>query len=330
VWRGLAAIGCCGLAVPEAHGGAGGGMVDLGVVLEELGRTVHPGPFLSSAVGAVGALLEADDPDVCADLLPSLADGSCIGTVAFEETGRPPTATPATTARPVDGVEHRLSGEKVWVADAVAADLLVVTAAGDDTGLQLFAVDAAAPGVTITARPTIDGTRRFADVELRDVAGRRIGSADATGTASAVVDRLLVAWVIDGVGAASRALELAVAYAGERVQFGVPIGSFQAVQHLCADMLHDIELARAGAYYAMWAIDAAEPGERHRAATMAKAWASDALARVGAGVVQVFGGIGFTWEHDAHLFTKRLLTLQQVLGGSGHHLDRLADLVIEG
>ena len=143
-----------------------------------------------------------------------------------------------------------------------------------------------------------------------------------------VVDRVLAALVVDGLGAAEVALEMAVAYAKERTQFGRPIGSFQAVQHLCADMLLSLELGRAGAYYALWAADEASPAEAHRAATMAKAFAGDAFFRIGANAIQVFGGIGFTWEHDVHLFYKRLLTLQQAHGTATEHLEELADLVL--
>jgi alkylation response protein AidB-like acyl-CoA dehydrogenase len=142
------------------------------------------------------------------------------------------------------------------------------------------------------------------------------------------VDRLVVAGVVDGVGAASRALEMAVDYAKERRQFDRPIGSFQAVQHLCADMLRSVELARAGAYYACWAADAADAAERHRAATMAQAFAADELYGVGASLIQVHGGIGFTWEHDAHLYYKRLLTLKELAGGSPGQLEELASLIL--
>ncbi|HEX4778711.1 MAG TPA: acyl-CoA dehydrogenase family protein, partial [Acidimicrobiia bacterium] len=143
-----------------------------------------------------------------------------------------------------------------------------------------------------------------------------------------VVDRLAVADVVDGVGAAARALELAVEYARTRVQFDRPIGSFQAVQHLCADMLQAVELARAGAYYACWAIDAADESERHRAVTMAKAFASDELYRVGASAVQVFGGVGFTWEHDIHLYLKRLMSLRTAGGTTDDHLADLAEIAL--
>ena len=288
VWKGLAELGVTGLLVPEADGGAGTGMVEMGVVLLEMGRAVHPGPFLSSAVGAAGALTSAG----AHDMLPAIADGSLVATIARGD-------------------------ELSCVPDAGAADVVLV-AFGD----ELVAVDRSSCDV----RPlkTVDGTRKFASVSFDRSSARRVGAVDWP----EVDDRLTAAIVVDGVGAAERAMELAVAYAKERVQFDKPIGSFQAVQHLCADMLQLVEMARAGAYYALWACDAADAGERHRAATMAKAYASEALFRVGANAIQVFGGIGFTWEHDVHLFYKRLLTLQTWLGGSREKLEELARIVL--
>ena len=176
--------------------------------------------------------------------------------------------------------------------------------------------------------PTVDATRKEAAVVLTGASATRLGDGDATNALAEVVDRVLAAYVVDGVGAASAALDLAVAYAKERVQFDRPIGSFQAVQHRCAEMLQLLELGRAGGYYALWACDAADGAERHRAATMAKAFAGDAYFRIGASAIQVFGGVGFTWEHDIHLYYKRLLTLQQVLGGSPEHLEELATIVL--
>ena len=288
VWKGLAALGVTGLLVPEADGGAGMGMVDMGVVLLEMGRALHPGPFLSSAVGAASALTSAG----ARDLLPAIADGSLVATVARG-----------------DGLS--------FVPDAAAADLILV-AFGD----ELVAVERDACDVRPVA--TVDGSRKFGRVSFDRSAARSVGAVDL----AEVDDRLTTALVVDGVGAAERATELAVAYAKERVQFDKPIGSFQAVQHLCADMLQAVEMARAGAYYALWACDGADAGERHRAATMAKAFASEALFRVGANAVQVFGGIGFTWEHDVHLFYKRLLTLQQAYGDAADQLEELASLVL--
>ncbi|HVM40105.1 MAG TPA: acyl-CoA dehydrogenase family protein [Acidimicrobiia bacterium] len=329
VWRELSALGLTGILVPETHGGAGMGMVDMGVVLEEMGRAAHPGHFLSSAVSAVHVVQSVAIDDEQADLLPSLADGSLVATVALLEPGRRyDWRAPATTAKAgTDG--WTLHGTKAHVPDGAAAGLLLVTASTDD-GLGVFAVETDASGMTITPQTSVDGTRKQATVELNGAPARLLGtpgSAVETAVATAV-DVTVVALVVDAVGAASWCLDTALAYAKEREQFGRPIGSFQAVKHLCADMLHDLELARAGSYYALWAVDAGDEAERHRAATMAKAYASDALFRVAASTIQVLAGIGFTWEHDAHLFYKRIVSMQQALGTSTDHLAELADLVL--
>jgi alkylation response protein AidB-like acyl-CoA dehydrogenase len=327
VWTGLAGLGATGLLVADAYGGAGGGMVDVAVVLEELGRAVHPGPFASSAVGAVSLVSGAGSHDDRAVLLPELASGETVGTAALYEAGRRADwSAPGTRAAHADG-GWKVTGVKTHVPDAVAADVLVVTANADGE-LGAFVVDRDAAGLETAATPTVDGTRKFATVTLADTPARRLGGGDATSAVAETVDRLVVAGVVDGVGAASRALEMAVDYAKERRQFDRPIGSFQAVQHLCADMLRSVELARAGAYYACWAADAADAAERHRAATMAQAFAADELYGVGASLIQVHGGIGFTWEHDAHLYYKRLLTLKELAGGSPGQLEELASLIL--
>lgn len=267
VWRGLGELGVTSLL------SAGGTMVDAGVVLEEMGRACHPGPWLSSAVGA-------------SSMLPDLGDR--VATVAFD-----------------------LS----VVPDAVAADVLLVVDDGDVRLVEAFRA---------TPIETLDGSRKFAAVELLSP-GQPVPDVDI----DLALDRLVAGAVIDGVGAASRCLELAVGYATQRRQFGQPIGSFQAVQHLCAGMLQDLELCRAGAWYALWACDDADARERRRAVVMAKAFASDALPRIAADAIQVHGGVGFTWESDLHLFYKRLLTLQEWHGGAGKHLETLASIVID-
>jgi alkylation response protein AidB-like acyl-CoA dehydrogenase len=328
VWEGLGDLGVIGLLTPESHGGAGMGMVDAAVVLEALGRMVHPGPYLASAIGAISLVTLAGSEKDRTDLLPGLATGERIGTVAlWEPRRRADWRDPETTATR-DGDDWKVTGVKVHVADAGAADLVLVVAGRPD-GLGAFAVDPGAAGVTITPTPTVDGTRKEATIVFDAANGRPLGEVDRIGAIAATVDRIGVAMVVDGVGAAERALELAVEYAMERRQFDQPIGSFQAVQHLCADMLRSVELARAAAYYACWACDAADATERHRAATMAQAFAADALYQVGASAIQVFGGIGFTWEHDVHLFYKRLLTLQQHAGGATDQLEELATIVLD-
>ena len=318
VWKGLAELGVTGLLVPEAHGGTGMGMVDMGVVVEELGRAVHPGPFLSTAVTAASALAASGD-----ELVDAIAAGTLIAAVGLTEGDGRDWRAVATRER-----RGLLTGTKTFVPDAGAADVLLVTAEDEDGGLGLYAVETGAEGLVVEPDPSVDGTRKQATVRLDTTPGRRLGHGDLGQLVAEVVDRTLVALVVDGVGAAQTALDLAVAYAKERVQFDRPIGAFQAVQHLCADMLQALELARAGAYYALWACDAASAQERHRAAVMAKAFGGDALWRVGASAIQVFGGVGFTWEHDVHLFYKRLLSLQQAYGDAADHLEELAGLIL--
>lgn len=293
VWRGLAELGVLGVLVPEELGGTGLAMVDAGVVLEEAGRACFPGPLESSAVGAVSAVLLAGSEEDRERWLPGLADGSVVGTVWL---GEP-------------------SPRLARVPDGMAADVLFIPGAEGLAAIPLEDADR-------MACESVDGTRPSADIEVPGPPPPAGGAA-----AEAVRDRMLVAGAVDGLGAASRALEMAVAYAGDRQQFGRPVGSFQAVQHLCADMLTDVEIGRAACYYALWACDSADARERRRAALMAQAWASDAFFRVGAACIQIHGGIGFTWEHDAHIPYKRLLTLQQRMGGATAQLAALADLV---
>jgi alkylation response protein AidB-like acyl-CoA dehydrogenase len=321
VWTGLAELGLTGLLVPEAYGGEGGGMVDAAVVLEELGRAVHPGPYASSAVGAVSLVQLAGSDDDRADLLTGLASGATIGAVALFEPSK-------THAVPV-AAGWELTGAHARVPDAVAADVILVAATTTDGDIGAFVLERDAAGMAVVATPTVDGTRKVAKLTFADTPARQLGAGDATSAVAETIDRIVVAAVVDGVGAASRALEMAVEYAKQRRQFDRPIGSFQAVQHLGADMLRSVELARAGAYYACWAVDAADAAERHRAATMAQAFAADELYGVGASLIQVLGGIGFTWEHDAHLYYKRLLTLKELAGGSPRHLEELATIILD-
>jgi alkylation response protein AidB-like acyl-CoA dehydrogenase len=324
VWRGLVELGVVGLLAPAAVGGSGMGMVDMAVVLEELGRAVHPGPFIASAVGAV-SLVNGLDGWGSHPLLTDVATGDRIGTVALLEPGRRAAwRAPTTTAADAGG--WTVTGTKVHVVSAGAADVFLVTATTPGDELGVFAV--AAGDATVVASPTVDGTRSEATVTFDGAPAARVGGGDASDAVAATVDHVGIAAVVDGVGAAQRALELSVDYARERHQFGAPIGSFQAVQHLCADMLRAVELARAAGYYACWAADDADPAERHRAATMALAFAADELAGVGAATIQVHAGIGYTWEHDAHLFYKRLLTLQRAGGGSVDQLGELASIVL--
>ena len=317
-WDGLVDLGVVGLLVAEEHGGAGMGLVDAAVVLEELGRAVCPAPYASSAIGAVAL---ADH-----ELLATLATGSTIGTTAIYESGaRYRFECPSTRATRA-GDAWRLDGEKVHVADAESATVVLVTARDEDGALGVFATG----DFTTEPTPTVDGSRRQGRVVLSGSDARRVETPGAVEVAVArALDCLGVAATVDGVGAAQRALELAVDYAKEREQFGKPIGAFQAVQHLCADMLRTVELGRAAAYYACWALDDAPADEAHRASTLARAFAADAFPQLGGTAIQVFGGIGFTWEHDIHLYYKRLLTTAYALGTASEHLEELATLVVD-
>jgi alkylation response protein AidB-like acyl-CoA dehydrogenase len=304
VWRGLADLGTTGLLVPQEYGGAGMTMVEAGIVAEELGAALHPGPWLSTAVAAPRALARfgAEDP-AAAGLLTGIADGTMIVAVG-----------PLDNTAIAQGPDATLRGE-MSVLDAAAADTLLVF-----EGTSLFAVKTAAPGVSVTAEPDIDPTRKRFRVSLDDATGHLLGTSSPDAV-EAVVDDVLIATAADALGAAQAVMDLAVEYAKVRKQFGQAIGSFQAVQHLCVDMYETVELARSGVVHALWAADT-DPGEAHLAALRAKAFAGR-LATVADTAIQVFGGIGYTWEHDAHLYLKRLLSWSAYLGGPDAYLTEL-------
>ena len=310
VWRGLTSLGATGVLVPADCDGAGMTMVDAGVVAEELGAALYPGPWLSSSVAATRALTRmAADGDATA-LLTGIADGSTIAAVG-------PLSGPKPAAEAA-GEGVTLRGEVTALPDAAAATVLLVLAE-EGGGTGLFAIDPTSDGVTVKARPHVDQTRKLFDVALDGVSAQRLASASADAI-EGLVDDVIIACAADALGAANAVMKLAIEYAKVRRQFDQPIGSFQAVQHLCVDMYESVELARSGVIHALWAADSAEPAERHLAALRAKAFAGR-LASVGDTAIQVFGGIGFTWEHDAHLYLKRLLGWSAFLGGPDRYLE---------
>ncbi|NQZ96580.1 MAG: acyl-CoA/acyl-ACP dehydrogenase [Myxococcales bacterium] len=327
LWKGTVQLGLPGLLIPEAFGGGGGGMLEMGVVLEEMGRHLHPGPYLSSALSAVALLRAAGTDDARERWFPALADGSLVATVALFEAGqRYEWRTP--TLRSVDAGERcLLSGEKSFVPDLAAADVCFVTAATDD-GTGIFGVECNAAGVETLPLPSIDGTRHHGTLRLDAAEARRVDAGGATDGIATALDFIHVGTVADGVGAATRAFELALEYARQREQFGTTIGSFQAVQHLLTDMLTELELGRAAAYYALWAADA-DPDDRRRTSILAKAFACQAFPRIAEDAIQIFGGVGYTWEYDIHLYYKRLLTLRHTFGGVTESLDELASIILD-
>jgi alkylation response protein AidB-like acyl-CoA dehydrogenase len=310
VWRGLADLGTTGLLVPEEDGGAGMTMVEAGIVAEELGAALYPGPWLSSAVAATRALTRLGATDGAGKVLAGIADGTTIATVGFlgDETAA------------VAVVGQVLRGEISAVPDAAAADTLLVVAE-DAGGAGLFAVKTDSSGIAVTPESGIDQTRKRFRVTLDDAPAHRLAPVSSQAIA-AVIDDVLIATAADALGAARAVMDLAVEYAKVRKQFGQVIGSFQAIQHLCVDMYETVELARSGVIHALWAADNADADERHLSAVRAKAFAGR-LATVGDTAIQVFGGIGYTWEHDAHLYLKRLLGWSALLGPPDRYLTEL-------
>jgi alkylation response protein AidB-like acyl-CoA dehydrogenase len=330
-WKQLAQeLALTGLAIPEEHGGQGFGFVELGIVLEEMGRALFPSPFLASAGLAAAAVQNAGTPEQQADLLPGIAAGETIATLALAEAngrwdadGIEATATPA-------GDGFTLEGTKTYVLDGHQADLVIVAARAPGTsgteGVGLFVVDPDGEGVSRKLLDTIDRTRKQARIDLAGAKGTALGSepSNAWPALETTLDQVSVLLAAEATGAAERAMEMAVQYAKDRVQFGRPIGSFQAVKHRCADMLLQVESAKTAAYYGLWAA-AEDPWELRLAAPMAKAYCTEAAYDVARSNIQVHGGIGFTWEHDAHLYFRRGKTSELLFGDPAYHRSLLAD-----
>ena len=327
VWSQMAEqMGLQGLAIPEEYGGQGFGWVELGIVLEEMGRALLCAPFFSTAVLATSALLHAGDADAASEYLPAIASGELIATVAFTEENGAWDETGVTATATKDGDAWKLDGAKHYVLDGHIAGLLIV-AARTDAGVSLFAVDGDAAGLTRTQLSTMDQTRRQAKIELSAAPGRLIGT-DGQGwaTLSAMLERAAVGLAAEQVGGAELAMEMAVEYAKDRKQFGRPIGSFQAIKHKCADMLLEVESAKSAAYYGAWC--AAEGNDELAAmASLAKSYCSEAYFHAASENIQIHGGIGFTWEHPAHLYFKRAKSSELLFGNPTYHRALLADQI---
>jgi alkylation response protein AidB-like acyl-CoA dehydrogenase len=317
-YKKMADLGWTGIAIPTDAGGQGMSYVDLAVLVEEMGRAVVPGPFFATVCLAAPVLVDTGR----SDLLAGIASGERLATVAYtEESGRVD----------ADGVQLRADGDKLtgtkhYVPDAHVADTLVV-AARTDEGISLFAVPTDSSGVSVKQVTTMDMTRRWCEVELEGAKGELLGEA---GQGWPILERALqkstALLASECVGGANKVLDMSVEYAKVRMQFGRPIGSFQAVKHRCADMLVDVEMARSAMYYAAWAASE-EDAELPLAASIAKAWCGEAYTRVAANGIQVHGGIGFTWEHDMHLYFKRAKCSELLLGDTAYHRELVARLI---
>ncbi|HEV7562994.1 MAG TPA: acyl-CoA dehydrogenase family protein [Solirubrobacterales bacterium] len=322
-WAEMAELGWPGLALPEEWGGQGLGIVDLAVLFEEMGYALAPSPLLSNTVVGL-ALSFCGSDDQRERYLRPLAEGEKRGTPALFDAGS--TATPGAFKMEAvaDGDGVVLDGEKILAMDAASSDFFLVATADGHRHL----VDAGADGVGVSEEPSIDPTRRLSTVRLDGV---RVAAADTLPAEGheyeAVLDRVCVALAAESTGIAQRTMEMAVEYAKDRQQFGRPIGAYQAVSHRCAQMLLETENSRSTVYGAAWAADA-EPESLPLAASMAKAYASDAGWRVPDASIQVHGGIGFTWEHDLHFFLKRGRANAATFGDAKWHRERVAAAVL--
>ena len=332
LWSHMVELGWPALTVPEAHGGLGMGAVELALVVEELGRALAPGPLLPTISQFVPALVALGSEEQQARFLAPVAAGSATGTLALAEaTGSFDPASVETTATPGTDGSYRLEGVKHGVLEAaIATDAVVVArtpgTTGDD-GVAAFVV--AVDALDVVPIAALDQSRVLATVSLADVdvpADRVLGAPGPSTAAGLrrVVQEATVALALESVGTSQQAFDISVAYAKEREQFGAPIGSFQAIKHKLADLLLLVERARALGYFA--ALTIAEADERAAISTsMAKAAAGDAAQRVAREGIQIHGGIGYTWEHDMHLYVRRLQSSTALFGGPHHHRQLVAD-----
>jgi alkylation response protein AidB-like acyl-CoA dehydrogenase len=322
LWGEMAKLGWLGLPFAEEQGGAGLGLVELALVLEEMGRAAYPGPYFASVVLAGLGLQAGGSAAQKERWLPAIASGQARGTAALLEDSLDwdPASTTATAARRDAG--FRLSGVKRFVPWAHVADVALVPARGPE-GVSLFLLDPRAPGVTLTPMVGIDLTTRWSEMRLDGAAGELMGPVGGAGPVlEGLLRRAAVGASAEMLGAARRCLDMSVGYAKVREQFGQLIGSFQAVRHRCAEMLLEVEKAHAAVYYAAWALGAGAE-DAAMAASVCKSFVSEAARQVCGDAIQVHGGIGFTWEYDLHLYFKRAKALEPLYGDAAYHRELL-------
>ncbi len=319
-------MGLQGLSIPEEFGGSGFSFIELGVVLEEMGRALLCAPFFSSVVLAANALLLSGDDAAKKRYLPGIATGETVATLATTEPSGKWDEKGITAKAEGSGGDWKITGTKMFVIDGATASLIIV-GARTDKGVSLFVVDGNATGLTRTSLSTMDQTRKQAKLEFNATPAILLGTeGKGWDVLSQVFDLAAVALAAEQVGGAQKVLEMAVEYAKVRVQFGRPIGSFQAIKHKCADMLLEVESAKSAAYYGMWC--AAEMNdELSSVASLAKAYCSEAYFHAAAENIQIHGGIGFTWEHPAHLYFKRAKSSELLFGDPTYHRELLAQRI---
>lgn len=316
LWSKLVAQGYTGVIFPEEYGGAGLGVVELALLMEEAGRVLLPGPFFSTVVLVGTALHLCASTAQKREYLAPICEGRARATLAMLETGA--SWDFENVRMKVDG--DRLNGEKLFVTDAAAANYILVAAKDG-----LYVVEGNSPGLTIAEMHGMDLMRKLYAIKFRDVPGKKLENSSLLPRA---LDIATVALVAEMTGGMQRSLDITVEYAKTRKQFGKPIGAFQAVQHQCADMYLETESSRSAAYYAAWALQE-NALDAARAAAIAKMYASDASRTVGNRAIQVHGGMGFTWENDLHLYYRRAKASETMLGDATFHRERIARMVID-
>lgn len=315
-------MGLPGLIIPEDLGGAGMSAVELTVVLEEMGRVLLCAPYFSTAVLATYALLQAGSDAAKKDILGQIAAGKTTATLAFSEGGWDLAGIRMEAKQ--DGKDWVLDGTKKFVIDGHTADTVLVVARTKE-GLSLFRISGKADGVERQQLPTLDLTRKLASITFKKARAERIGAAgDLTAQLDQALTLAIVALAAEQVGGAQRCLELSTEYAKTRLQFGRPIGSYQAIKHRCADMLVAVEFAKSAAYFAAFRAADSSHKDLEAAALMAKSYCSDAYFQAANDNIQIHGGMGFTWEHIAHLYFKRAKSSSMMFGDPAHHREKLA------
>ena len=323
VWTQLSSeLGFTATHIPEAYGGLGLSYAELGIVFEEMGRSLLCAPFFATSLAATAVMNVATESEK-SDLLPNIATGNRIATFAvFETAGKWGSDSIKLSAE-----NNRLNGIKRYVLDGHIADLLIVVARTNDgnesDGIGFFLIDGNAPGLRRRLVNTVDATRKLSELEFVDVTARRLGGdGDQTAKLEDTLDLAAIGLANEMVGGAQRLVDETVKYAVERIQFGRAIGSFQAIKHKCADMLLDVEMAKSAAYYAAAAAASHDP-ELPALASLAKASASEAFTRIAAECIQIHGGIGFTWDNDTHLWFKRAKSSEVFFGDPTYHKEQL-------
>ncbi len=325
LWKGLAEMGFLGVAIPESYGGTGAGHLELCVIAEEIGRSLAPVPFSSTVYLAAEALLLAGTESQKQKWLPRIASGDAIGTLAlFEGKGNP-----SPGAIRLSGAGGLLEGTKKPVADGAIADFAIVAArtasAGRDTDISLFLVDMKAEGVKTKPLANIDPSRGQAEMTFAACKAEPLGApGEGWSLVSQILDRAAILTAFEQVGGADRALEMGRDYALDRIAFGRPIGSFQAIKHMLADMYVSATLARSNCYYGAWALST-NAGELPEAAAAARISATQAFQHCAKNNIQVHGGMGFTWEFDCHLYYRRANATALSLGSLSYWEDALIE-----